>query len=199
MSRITFLPDPLFNPENQESITSKTELASGVTIAKFLGAYGDRTSFNHIEFEEQRRDISRNLVAHTESMRLITNNLNFSDIRLIVSEGLYRPLVIEFPLSEPLEKKRLGKLIYYQVIDKFGQIDLKRTFDVAEFLKDNAKYKKLILDYDTYDPDGKLTAQIGLEYPQIPTTFTVDSIPFDIETVFNNQLMTKNELIEILE
>lgn len=199
MSRITFLPDPLFNPENQESITSKTELASGVTIAKFLGAYGDRTSFNHIEFEEQRRDISRNLVAHTESMRLITNNSNFSDIRLIVSEGLYRPLVIEFPLSEPLEKKRLGQLIYYQVIDKFGQIDLKRTFDVAEFLKDNAKYKKLILDYDTYDPDGKLTAQIGLEYPQIPTTFTVDSISFDIETVFNNQLMTKNELIEILE
>ena len=90
-------------------------------------------------------------------------------------------------------------MIYYQVVDKYGDIDLKRTFDVAEFLKDNAKYKKLILDYDTYDPDGKLTAQIGLEYPQIDETFTVDNIPFDIETIFNNQLMTKDELIEILE
>jgi len=199
MSRITFLPDPLYNPENQESITSKTEIAPGITIAKFLGAYGDRTSFNHIEFEEQRRDISRNLVAQAESIRRITNNSNFDDIRLIVSEGLYRPLVIEFPLSDALKKKRLGQLIYYQVIDKFGQIDLKRTFDVAEFLKDNAKYNKLILDYDTYDPNGKLTAQIGIEYSQIPITFTIDDASFDIETVFNNQLMSKNELIEILE
>lgn len=199
MSRITFLPDPLYNPENQESITSKTEIASGITIAKFLGAYGDRTSFNHIEFEEQRRDISRNLVAQAESIRRITNNSNFDDIRLIVSEGLYRPLVNEFPLTDALKKKRLGQLIYYQVIDKFGQIDLKRTFDVAEFLKDNAKYNKLILDYDTYDPDGKLTAQIGIEYSQIPITFTIDDASFDIETVFNNQLMSKNELIEILE
>ena len=199
MSTITFLPDPLYNPENQESITSKTEIAPGITIAKFLGAYGDRTSFNHIEFEEQRRDISRNLVAQAESIRRITNNSNFDDIRLIVSEGLYRPLVIEFPLSDALKKKRLGQLIYYQVIDKFGQIDLKRTFDVAEFLKDNAKYNKLILDYDTFDPDGKLTAQIGIEYSQIPITFTIDDVSFDIETVFNNQLMSKNELIEILE
>tara|TARA_E500000178_G_scaffold117230_1_gene117200 strand:- start:216 stop:815 length:600 start_codon:yes stop_codon:yes gene_type:complete len=199
MSRITFLPDPLYNPENQELITSRTEIAPGITIAKFLGAYGDRTSFNHIEFEYQRREISRNLVAQAESMRLIINNSNFSDIRLIVSEGLYRNLVIEFPLSDVLEKKRKGQLIYYQVVDKYGDIDLKRTFDVAEFLKDNAKYKKLILDYDTYDPDGKLTAQIGLEYPQIDETFTVDNIPFDIETIFNNQLMTKDELIEILE
>jgi len=199
MSTITFLPDPLYNPENQESITSKTEIAPGITIAKFLGAYGDRTSFNHIEFEEQRRDISRNLVAQAESIRRITNNSNFDDIRLIVSEGLYRPLVIEFPLTDALKKKRLGQLIYYQVIDKFGQIDLKRTFDVAEFLKDNAKYNKLILDYDTYDPDGKLTAQIGIEYSQIPITFTIDNASFDIETVFNNQLMSKNELIEILE
>ncbi len=199
MSTITFLPDPLYNPENQESITSKTEIAPGITIAKFLGAYGDRTSFNHIEFEEQRRDISRNLVAQAESIRRITNNSNFDDIRLIVSEGLYRPLVIEFPLTDALKKKRLGQLIYYQVIDKFGQIDLKRTFDVAEFLKDNAKYNKLILDYDTYDPDGKLTAQICIEYSQIPITFTIDDASFDIETVFNNQLMSKNELIEILE
>ena len=199
MSTITFLPDPLYNPENQESITSKTEIAPGITIAKFLGAYGDRTSFNHIEFEEQRRDISRNLVAQAESIRRITNNSNFDDIRLIVSEGLYRPLVIEFPLTDALKKKRLGQLIYYQVIDKFGQIDLKRTFDVAEFLKDNAKYNKLILDYDTYDPNGKLTAQIGIEYSQIPITFTIDDVSFDIETVFNNQLMSKNELIEILE
>ena len=198
MSRITFLPDPLYNPENQELITSRTEIAPGITIAKFLGSYGDRTSFNHIEFEYQRREISRNLVAQAESMRLITNNSNFGDIRLIVSEGLYRALLIEGG-EDVMTKKRKGQLIYYQVVDKYGDIDLKRTFDVAEFLKDNAKYKKLILDYDTYDPSGKLTAQIGLEYPQIDETFTVDNIPFDIETIFNNQLMTKDELIEILE
>ena len=49
------LVDPVYNPELAPNITSDTKLGPGVTIAKFLGAYGDRTPFNHIRFDEGRR------------------------------------------------------------------------------------------------------------------------------------------------
>ena len=39
--------DPVYNPNLVATITSATKLGPGITIAKFLGAYGDRTSFNH--------------------------------------------------------------------------------------------------------------------------------------------------------
>jgi hypothetical protein len=89
-------------------------------------------------------------------------------------------------------------LCYYQVIDREGNIDFEKTFDVAEFWKDNINYEQLTLDYDTYNPDGSLTAQIGLEFPNIPESFDA-RFNKKIQTVFNNQLQKNNELIEILE
>ena len=35
--------DPVFNPNKTGNVSSATKLGPGVTIAKFLGAYGDRT------------------------------------------------------------------------------------------------------------------------------------------------------------
>ena len=35
--------DPVYNPNLVATITSATKLGPGITIAKFLGAYGDRT------------------------------------------------------------------------------------------------------------------------------------------------------------
>jgi hypothetical protein len=75
---------------------------------------------------------------------------------------------------------------------------LEKTFDVAEYLKDYIKFKALYLDYDNYNPDGSLTAQIGIEFPTTPESF---DILFDgkVETYFNNHLQSKNELVEIEE
>ena len=46
--------DPVYNPNLVATITSATKLGPGITIAKFLGAYGDRTSFNHIGTKKER-------------------------------------------------------------------------------------------------------------------------------------------------
>ena len=55
------LVDPVYNPNFQDSISSATRLAPGVTIAKFLGAYGDRTTLTHIATNAERFQIARNL------------------------------------------------------------------------------------------------------------------------------------------
>ena len=127
------LVDPVYNPEFQSSINSATRLAPGVTIAKFLGAYGDRTSFNHVESESTRKQIARNLYLQSEAMRIINGNTkNFSKVRLIVSEGLY-DLKSADAGNDTMTKKSDGRLVYYQVIDREGKIDLEKTFDVAEY------------------------------------------------------------------
>ena len=191
------LADPVYNPENQTTINSATKLGSGITIAKFLGAYGDRTPFNHIESLSTRKRIARNLYPHAEAMKMINESPLFEDIRLIISEGIFQPKNFIWT-GGVIDEKRFGRLVYYQVIDKEGNIDFEKTFDIAEYWKDYIEFDTLYLDYDSYNPDGSLTAQIGLKFPEIPSTFDV-TMKNNIETWYNNNLMSKNELIEIRE
>lgn len=197
MSRI--LIDPIYNPQFQVDINSNTKLASGITMAKFLGAYGDRTSFNHESFNFVRRQIARNLVLHAMAMKTITENpIHFNDIRLIVSEGVLDTTEPTYRFADDIsEQKSKGELIYYQVIGQNGQIDFEKTFEVAEYWKDFVQFEKIILDYDEYNTDESLTASIGLLMPSIPEDFDVQ-FKKEVETQFNNHIQSKGELIEIL-
>lgn len=191
------LPDPAYNPELEEHVTSATRLGPGITVAKFLGSYGDRTSFRHVRSEEERKQIARNLYMHGLALNSINNNIHhFNDVRVIVSEGVYKGGPLETPAG--LNKlKSTGRLAYYQVIDRKGRIDFEKTFDAAVFWKDHAAFDEMILDYDTYNPDGSLTVQIGLLMPEMPETW--DAVfPHSIKTMFNNVLQSDGELIEIL-
>lgn len=193
-----YLADPLYNPENQNEITSETKLGPGITIAKFLGAPGDKTSFNSLIYDFERRRIARNLYLHAEAMKTINGNTNiFNDVRLIVSEGVF-PFKSVHLFDEVMSDKRQGRLVYYQVIDREGKIDLEKTFDIAEYWKDYINFETLYLDYDLYNVDGSLTAQIGLKFNDVPDTFDV-TFANNIETWFNNYLMSKDELVEIIE
>lgn len=93
--------------------------------------------------------------------------------------------------------KRTGRAVVYQLIDKNGKIDHQKTFDLAVFWKDYINYNKLILDYDTFDPNDELAAQIVLVMPEVPEDYDV-SFSFDVETTYNGELQAKNELLEIL-
>lgn len=192
------LVDPVYNPEFRSTINSSTKLAPGITIAKFLGAYGDRTPFNHVVSQSSRLQTARNLYLQAEAMRIINGNTeNFNDVRLIVSEGIFDLKSGDLG-DETMSKKGNGRLVYYQVVDRDGNIDLEKTFDVAEYWKDYINYGTLKLDYDTYNVDKSITAQIGLEFPNVPSSF---DLTFDkkVETYFNNELMSANELVEIKE
>ena len=55
----------------------------------------------------------------------------------------------------------------------------------------------MILSYDTVDPTGKLRAQIILIMPELDETFSA-RYNRKVETHFNNQLQSQDELVEIL-
>ena len=93
--------------------------------------------------------------------------------------------------------RRTGRAIVYQLIDKNGNTDPQKTFDLAVFWKDYIDYDKLTLDYDTFDPNGDLTCQIVLEMPKVPSSYDV-SYAYNIQTTYNGEVQAKNELLEIL-
>ena len=209
MSALTLLTDK-YDPAGKE-ITSKTPLGPGITIAKFLGARGSRTTLKKLYNESfdgapDFQQIARNLILHANILQSLYGIEEFAQHRLTVSEGIYEPnplfdesgnYVGERP-SGVLEKRRNGQAVVYQLIDKNGKTDLAKTFDLAVYWKDYIDYDKLTLDYDTFDPNGDITAQIVIETPKVPTSFEV-SYSYDIETKFNGELQTKNELLEILD
>ena len=190
--------DPIYNPNLVATITSATKLGPGISIAKFLGAYGDRTAFNHIGTKKEREAIARQLYLQAEMMRMINGNINlFNKVRLVVSEGIYKAGPTETLSGDTLLKSK-GELVYYQVIGNDGIVDLETTFDVAEYWKDYADYGEIRLDYDSYNPDGTLTAQIGIQMPTIGEDFNVNFVK-QIKTFFNGNLQSDGELVEILE
>jgi hypothetical protein len=196
------IPDQKYNPEFNRTVHSGTKLAPGVSISKFLGTAGNPCSLSTIsryQFDgTERRQLARNLYLHAELFRSINGNIDFfKDVRLIVAEGVYRGGPIEEIDGENLLKQD-GRFVVYKVVDENGEIDYERTFDVAEYWKDYADYEKLILEYDTWDPSGKLNAQIAVQMPKVPFTYDV-KFSNDIETRYNGILFSKNELVEVLE
>lgn len=188
------LPDPLYNP-NFQGIGSGTKLGPGITIAKFIGAPGSRLQFNRLNVDTKQ--MARNLYLHAEIMRSAISNENFRDHRLIVSEGVYVPSSFENLTTEDVNYyKQDGRAVVYQLIGKDGFPDHIKTFDLAVYWKDYVGYDKLILDYDTYNPSGTLSSQIVVIMPTVPESFDV-TFKKEVETSFNQKLMSKNELVEL--
>jgi hypothetical protein len=192
------LPDPLYNPNflNGDDISSRTKLAPGVTIAKYLGAYGDKTPFSHIGTADERKQIARNLYLHAEMYRTINGNTDlFNNVRLIVSEGIYKGGPLETVGGDNI-KKQDGRVVVYQVIDRKGKIDHATTFDIAEYWKDYTFYDKITLDYDIYNPDGSLTSQIVVEMPEVTESFDIN-FQFGVSTIYNGKVLSNGELVEV--
>ena len=196
------VPDQNFNPNFVDTIDSGTKLAPGVSISKFLGTKGDPCSLSTIDKykddQDARKQLARNLYLHAELFRSINGNVDFfKDIRLVVVEGVYRGGPTETVAGENKDKQD-GKLVVYRCIDENGEIDFERTFDLAEYWKDYTQYDKILLEYDKWEPSGKLNAQVAVLVPEVPESFDV-SFGKQIETRFNGQLLSKNELLEVLE
>ena len=192
-----YVPDPYYNPDFQSEITSRTKLASGISMAKFLGGYGDAVTLNFIPTDEERKRIARQLLLQADAMLTVTReNLQFSDYRLIVAEGLYNPEPTEVLDVDGINYlMKNGQAVVYELLNKDGTIDPEKTFDLAVFWKDNINFDKLILDYDTYDPNGTLNVQVILVMPKIISPWTVQ-YSNTIETRFNNFVQSTNELVE---
>jgi len=194
-----FTPNPLYNPELQEELNGRTKLAQGITVSKFTGGYGDQFTLDHITDRNIKLPIIKQLAMHASAMRVIADDEGqFADLRLVVAEGWYRagpneeldPLSINYLMTQ-------GQAVVYELIDENGEINLEKTFDLAVYWKDNIKFDQLILDYDIYEPDGSLNAQIILVMPEISPPWNV-TYGMKVETRFNNYVQG-SELIEVKE
>ena len=193
-----YLPDPAYNPEFQTTITARTKLAKGITIAKFIGGYGDQVTLNHIPTEFEKKRIAKQLYLHAQAILTIsTNDAEFEDYRLIVAEGLYKRGDNETLRPGSInDLMTTGRAVVYELINSEGQNAVEETFDLAVYWKDNLQFEKLILDYDTYNPNGSLNAQIILIMPLLSDPWQVNFIN-TLETRFNNYVQSTNELVEI--
>ena len=195
----TIVPDPIYNPNNATFIHSGTKLANGVSIGKFLGGVGEKTNMNHITDDAERFQIARQLYLHAMAMNTVnTDSGRFQDKRLIVVEGLYKKGPEENLKSGGLnDLATKGLVVVYQLLNSSGQPDHIAMFDLAVYWKDSILYDKIILDYDTYNPDGSLECHIVLQMPTISSNFT-GSFSKTLETRYNGHIQTTGELIEIL-
>lgn len=196
------IPDQKYNPNFQETINSFTKLAPGVSLSKFFGSKGNPCSLTTIPKyrfdQEARKQLARNLYLHAEIFRSINGNVDFfKDIRLTVAEGVYRGGPTEEVGGENLFKQN-GELVIYKVIDEEGKVDFERTFDLAVYWKDYIYYDKIVLEWDNWAPDGSLNGQIAVWVPPVPESFDV-TFAKNVETRYNGQLFSGNELIEVLE
>ena len=196
------LPEPNFNPVFQDVITSRTRLAPGITMATFLGGSGDPVTLTHILDDDVRLKLAKQYTLHARVLRSVNSYKavsEFKDFRLQVAEGLYRAEEgEELDVSDGINYlMSRGRAVVYELINMKGEIAIEKTFDLAVYLKDTLNFEKLILDYDNYNPDGSLNAQIIIVMPEITPPWTV-TYKNEVETRYNNFSQVTNELMEAL-
>lgn len=196
---ITITPNPIYDPERKKVITKRTKLARGINIAKFIGGHGDPITIDHL-VDEDRVEMAKYLYLHGQMMRsVIEDEGEFDEYRLIVSEGVYKIGSNEIITPGSVNDYRsYGRAIVYELRDRKGKIALNQTFRLAAWWKDSQNYEKMILDYDTYNPNGSLNAQIIVIMPELSLAGYTASYENKLETRYNNYVQATGELIEIL-
>jgi hypothetical protein len=150
-------------------------------------------TLNNIVDAEKRRQVARNLQIHAWYLSTINSGAIFDHnlYNLRAQRGLYSPGPTEKPTAGSVNALAMeGRSVVYELVSKSsGQIETSKTYDLAVYLKDYIPFDKLILDYDTYDPSGKLTASIIINTPAIPATYIVNKWDNAIETRHNNKVV----------
>lgn len=156
----------------------------------------------HITDPSQRRQIARNLQIHAWYMKTVAdaNVFDLADFELSVLHGLYRHEGSPDTLTAGSinDLARTGRAITYQVINKRTRAPAaEKTFDVAVFIKNYMPFEKLILNYDSFNPNGNLAGSITIVVPTIPENYIDITFANEIETVYNGRQFTSGELAEV--
>jgi hypothetical protein len=189
------IPDPQYIITNSTIITASTRLSNKYTLSKFLSGQGNKVTLNHIVDNAARITIARNLQQQVDAINVFSENLRFMNYRLVITEALYQTGPGE-SASDIAKKATNGQSVVYQVINDIGEIDLIKTFELAEYWKSFVNFDKCILDYDNYSPDGSLAAQVILVMPEMSATYEA-SYSNDIETRYNNKTQSSSDFVEI--
>lgn len=206
-----YTPDPVYNPQAIDprkgafAITAKTLVGQGIPISTFLAGRGGATNLGHIATFEERQALARQLLLQAEVVQLCRKDSGaFSNYRLIVTEGVYKP-----EPGEELEKDsvkdlaRTGRAITYELYNSKGNVDPSISFDFAEYLAEYLSvYDEIRLDYDTLDPRGdqykntSINVAITVIMPELTKEFSV-SPKYGVKTVYNGKDQSTTDLVEV--
>jgi hypothetical protein len=205
-----FRPDSKYDPmgiaiENLQSINGKTLLGNGIPLSTFLSGPGYATTLGHIATVEERLSLARQLLLQTEVIKLVKNNESkFKDFRIIVAEGVYKKGSNEQLTSGGiLDLATTGRAITYELYDEKNKSYPEITYEFAEYIAEYLPgYNKIILQYDNLDPDAgnKIHSQITVIMPEINNEYNIvggGKPAFELETYFNNKIMSNTDLVEI--
>lgn len=151
--------------------------------------------------DAEKRELARNLQLHAWYLSVVNNGSIFDHdlFELRVQRGVYTPGPTESPSSGSTNQLSLtGRAVVYEFVNKAtGTIDNRKTYELAMYLKDFLPFDKLILDFDTFDPSGKMTAAIIIHTPSIPENYVGIRYNNQIETRFNNKVVASGSLIDV--
>ena len=193
---MSYIPNLKFVVDEETDVNKKTKLSKSVTMGTFTKGY----SFTNRTLSDKKQ-LHRNLMPHAAIYEDILNNTNkFSDFKLEVVEGVYTKDPEEtLTPNGILDLQTKGRAIVYELRNLEGNVQLDKTLEAAEYIAIFHKnYDKIILDYDTYDPDGSLNAQIIITTPNIPQEYTSVEFKRQFETQFNNAVIGQ-DFIEVTE
>lgn len=193
-----------YNPELKTRIDRYTKLAPGITVAKFLGGYGEEHDFDDLILEDRIR-IAKHWYLQTPLMKSVMNDVGeFHEFRLVVERGYYKAetqeTITEFGLNDLARK---GRVVVYELYDREGKQAQRATFRLAAWWKDSQRFEKLILNYDSYNPSNKMNVQLIVVMPELSDVDALGEFTAtyagNIETRLNNYVQSTNEFTEILK
>jgi hypothetical protein len=194
------LPDAKFNINTLTAITQATKLGEGISLSKFLVDKGLAPTLTI----DDKKQLARNYLAHTQFIKTVSTKPQrdrrspFENLRLEVLEGYFRPISDERITSGSiLDLRTTGNAVTYRLVNQDGDTDLDATFELATLWKNSMSFDELILDYDHYNPNGKLHASIIVVVPNIPESYRT-TFKRTVKTIYNNKPQGVG-LLEVLE
>jgi hypothetical protein len=187
-----------FNPSRHSVIVPTTKLSDIVTLGRFLGGYNDPHNINHITDLEEKRQILRNLLIHSQIINLFNNLDSMAGHNLVITEGLYRPQPSETITADSiLDLRQSGRCILYELhTNSTGLPSSDKLFDFARLIKNSIFFDELSMRYDTFDPTGKLSVSLAVVVPTIPVSLEA-TFSMKLSTYFNEVLQSSGALVEM--
>lgn len=189
-----------------KSINGKTLIGKGIPISTFLSGIGGSTTLNHIDNYDDRLAIARQLLLQTEVIETCKNHTGkFADFKCVVTEGIYKPDIDETVTAGSIKDlAQSGRAITYELFDQYNRSYPDITFEYAEYLSEfMSGFDKIILNYDQLNPnDNDITSQIIVIMPEVDENYSIKDkrpLKFEVETRFNNNILSNTDLIEVLK
>jgi hypothetical protein len=162
------LPDPIFDPVKFDSVSVSSKLGRGIPLSIFTNGDGAKTTLNHLK-QGERKEIAKQFYCHVPLIQGFRSNKKFDKHSLTIAEGLIKPFADEEIVEGSVrDLQSKGRAVVYEILDSRGRVDPYKTFEVANYWKDNHLFQNMILHYDTLEPTRNIIRHGSFEHTVDP-------------------------------